>query len=258
MSDILDRIVQVKKREVAAGKAAAMARVDRGGRRSFAAALRRPGVGLIAEIKRASPSKGLIRADFDPVAIAKDYEQAGAAAVSVLTDREFFQGDVTYLGQVRAAVGLPLLRKDFIIDPWQLEEAAAAGADAVLLIARLLPEQELARFIAIAGELGLDCLVEVHDEPDLERALGAGATIVGINNRDLATFTVDLATTARLRPQVPAGVTVVAESGIKGPADVRALAALGVDAVLIGETLMRADRPGEAARELVRAGEVGP
>jgi len=253
--DILARIVEAKRREVAAGRAACPDPVPRADRRPFAAALQGPGVRLVAEVKRQSPSRGVIRADFDPADLARQYQEAGTAAISVLTDREFFGGELAYLDQVREAVSLPLLRKDFLIDPWQLRESAAAGADAVLLIARLLEGRELADLLALAAELRLECLVEVHDERDLERALAAGARLVGINNRDLATFQVDLGVTRRLRPLVPPEVTVIAESGIHQPSDVRLLRELRVHAMLVGEALMAARHPGRAARDLIAAGE---
>ncbi|HYN87731.1 MAG TPA: indole-3-glycerol phosphate synthase TrpC [Ardenticatenaceae bacterium] len=224
--------------------------------RSFADALRRSPHGspaLIAEVKRASPSKGLLRARFDAVEIATLYAQNGAAALSVLTDQHFFQGNMEVLGAVRAAVPLPILRKDFIFDRYQVYEARAGGADALLLIAGILGDRPLRDLLALTRELGMEALVEVHDEGELERALAAGASIVGINNRDLRTFEVDFQTTARLRPRIPAGVTVVAESGIRTGEDVRALAEMGVDAMLVGETLVRAKDIGAKVRELVVA-----
>jgi indole-3-glycerol phosphate synthase len=224
--------------------------------RSLAAALRTHAPGLIAEVKRASPSRGLLRADLDAVALARSYAEAGAAAISVLTEERYFQGSLADLKAVRQALdGLgegrpPLLRKDFIFDMYQIFEARAYGADAVLLIAAILNPGLLTSFISLARSLGLECLVEVHDEPELERALTAGAEIVGINNRDLRTFEVDLATTERLRPLAPPEVTVVAESGVHTRADVRRLAALDVHGVLIGEALVVADDPAEKIREL--------
>ena len=224
--------------------------------RSLAAALRAHPPGLIAEIKRASPSRGLLRADLDAVALARSYAEAGAAAISVLTEERYFQGSLADLKAVRQALdGLgegrpPLLRKDFIFDMYQIFEARAYGADAVLLIAAILNPGLLTSFISLARSLGLECLVEVHDEPELERALTAGAEIVGINNRDLRTFEVDLATTERLRPLLPPEVTVVAESGVHTRADIQRLAALDVHGVLIGEALVLADDPAEKIREL--------
>jgi len=219
--------------------------------RSLAAALRARPPGLIAEVKRASPSRGLLRADLDAVALARTYAGAGAAAISVLTEERYFQGSLADLKAVRQALeGPPLLRKDFIFDMYQVFEARAYGADAMLLIAAILNPGLLTSLIALARSLGLECLVEVHDEPELERALMAGAEILGINNRDLRTFEVDLATTERLRPLVPPEVTVVAESGVHTRADVQRLAALGVHGVLIGEALVLADDPAAKIREL--------
>ena len=220
--------------------------------RPFAAALKGHTVRLIAELKKASPSRGLLRADFDPVALARAYVGAGAAAVSVLTDARHFQGSLAHLESIRAALpdGPPLLRKDFLFDPYQLYEARVHGADAVLLIAAVLNPALLAQLIGLAGALGMDALVEVHDELELERALMASARIVGVNNRNLHTFEVDLATTERLRPLVPPEVTLVAESGVFTRADVDRLAAARVDAVLIGEALVTAPDPAAKIREL--------
>jgi indole-3-glycerol phosphate synthase len=211
------------------------------------------GVALIAEVKKASPSAGLIRQDFDPVHIARAYERGGAACISVLTDERFFQGSLAHLRLVRSAVDLPLLRKDFILDPVQVLEARALGADAYLLIAAALAEGELGKLLAAGRELGMDALVEVHDEGDLGVALEAGADLIGINNRDLRTFQVGLDVTERLAPLVPAGVVVVAESGIRTCADVRRLKACGIRAVLVGEALMRAADIEAATRELASA-----
>jgi len=259
---ILDRIVAEKREELARrqreepfGTLRWLAR-RMPPTRSLAAALRAHPPGLIAEVKRASPSRGLLRADLDAVALARSYAEAGAAAISVLTEERYFQGSLADLKAVRQALdGLgegrpPLLRKDFIFDMYQIFEARAYGADAVLLIAAILNPGLLTSFISLARSLGLECLVEVHDEPELERALMAGAEIVGINNRDLRTFEVDLATTERLRPLAPPEVTVVAESGVHTRADVQRLAALDVHGVLIGEALVLADDPAEKIREL--------
>jgi len=209
--------------------------------RSFYQALNRPGeVALIAEIKKASPSKGIIRADFDPVAIGKIYTAAGAAAISVLTDQEFFQGHLDYLSQVRQVSHLPLLRKDFLIDPYQIYQARAAGADAILLIAAILNDQELVEFHQIAASLGLDCLVEVHTREELARILDTPARIIGINNRNLNTFRTDLDTTFQLKGLIQRPeVLVVSESGINTRADVEKLAFHGINAMLVGEALMR-------------------
>jgi indole-3-glycerol phosphate synthase len=224
--------------------------------RDFAGAIQRGPDGairLIAEFKRASPSKGVIRADLAPAQVARLYAGAGAAAMSVLTDGPFFQGGFEDLLSARGAVNIPVLQKDFILDDYQLLEARGLGADAILLIVAALPGAELARLHQRAAELGLAALVEVHDESDLERALAIRPRIVGINNRDLRTFKVDLATTFRLRPTIPAGILVVSESGIQSRADALRLQAAGVDAMLVGERLMRQNEPGRAACELLGA-----
>jgi indole-3-glycerol phosphate synthase len=207
-------------------------------------------VALIAECKRRSPGAGDIRPGLDPVELTLGYERAGALALSVLTDRTYFGGSLDDLRAVRERSSLPVLRKDFTIDPLQLLEARAAGADAVLLIVRILSDDALAALHAEASGLGLDVLVEVHDEAELERAVAVGADLVGINNRDLSTFTTDLETTLRLLSDVPDDVVLVSESGIRTVADVERLGEHGVDAVLVGETLLRAERPEEAARTL--------
>ena len=222
--------------------------------RDFLAALQTPLIGpvaLIAEVKKASPSAGVIRADFDPVAIAKEYEAAGASCLSVLTDEKFFQGHDDYLKAVRAAVSLPVIRKDFVVDAWQLYESRALGADAVLLIAAALTPAQIAEFQHIAHELGMAALVEVHTEAEMEVALTADAKLIGINSRDLNTFVTDLGTVERLAARVPSGVTLVAESGLKTPADVRRVADAGAKAILVGETLMRSDDIGAAVRGLI-------
>lgn len=256
---ILDRIVADKREELAAARRA-LPLAELKGRlaeapapRPFAAAVRGESIRLIAEVKKASPSRGLLRADFDPVALARAYASAGAAAVSVLTDERHFGGSLDHLSAIRSALpeGPPLLRKDFLFDPYQLYEGRCAGADAVLLIAAVLEPAPLGELIALAGSLGMAALVEVHDELELERALKAGAEIIGINNRDLRSFEVDLATTERLRPLIPAERTVVAESGIFGRGDVERLAALGVHAVLVGEALVTAPDPAAKVRELL-------
>jgi indole-3-glycerol phosphate synthase len=255
---ILDRIIASKRRELAEAEAR-MPRADLERRaaaapppRGFRAALRRgPGVRVIAEVKKASPSAGVLRADFDPAAQARQYEAHGAAAVSVLTDGPFFQGSLADLEAVRAAVGLPLLRKDFLLDRRQLLEARAVGADAVLLIAEALDDDALRRLLGEAAELGLDALVELYDAANLPRVLDAGARLVGVNNRDLRTFEVRLEHTLELAARVPPDVLLVSESGVRGRADVERLAAAGVRAVLVGETLMRAADPGAKLRELI-------
>jgi indole-3-glycerol phosphate synthase len=206
---------------------------------------------LIAEVKKASPSKGVIRPDFDPVAIARTYAQHGASCISVLTDEPYFQGSLDYLRQVRAAVDLPVLRKDFIIDPYQVVEARAAGADAVLLIAECLDDESLARLHDAIIELGMTPLVELYDPANLPRVLQIGARLLGVNNRNLHTFEVDLEHTLRLRRQIPTDRVLVAESGIRSRADVERLAAAGVQAMLVGESLLVRADVGAAVDELL-------
>ena len=220
--------------------------------RNFAGVLERSGLSVIAEVKKASPSKGVICEDFHPAQIAQTYEKAGADALSVLTEEHYFQGSAAYLQEIRKAVSLPILRKDFIIDPYQIYEARAIGADAVLLIAAILDDETLTGFLKLAGNLGLACLTEVHDENELARAIRLDCPIIGINNRNLKTFEVSLDTTGRLAGQVPAGRTVVSESGIKTNADMRTVREQGADAVLIGETLMRSGNVAAALDELRR------
>jgi len=258
MSTILDRIVATKKREIEearrvrpleAVRAAAAAAAPT---RNFFQALAAEGpIKLIAEVKKASPSKGLIRPDFDPVTIASAYAQACATCLSVLTDESYFQGHLDYLRAIRAAVSLPLLRKDFILDPYQLYEARAAGADAVLLIAECLDDCQLRGLHNLALELQLTPLVEFYEPENLPRVLEAGATLIGINNRDLKTFQVDLEHTIRLRKQIPDDCLVVGESGINSHADVRRLAQAGVSAILVGEHLMRQADIVRAVRNLL-------
>jgi indole-3-glycerol phosphate synthase len=207
----------------------------------FIGALRSPGLGVIAEIKRRSPSAGPIAPDLDPVELSRAYSRGGAVAISVLTEPEHFDGSITDLRRVAAESALPVLRKDFILDPIQLDEGRGAGADAVLLIAGILEAETLEDLIARAGELGMAALVEAHNEDEVRRALDAGASIVGINNRDLATFQVDLGTAERLRNLIPAGVVSVAESGIRDIADVTRMRDSGFDAVLVGQALAEAD-----------------
>ncbi len=222
--------------------------------RDFLAALQTPKIGsvaLIAEVKKASPSAGIIRADFDPVAIAKAYEQNGASCLSVLTDEKFFQGHDDYLQAVREAVSLPVIRKDFAVSDWQIYESRALGADAVLLIVASLSPAQIAEYQALAHELGMAALVEVHTEAEMEVALGASTTLIGINSRDLNTFVTDLGAVERLAATVPNGVTLVAESGLKTPADVKRVADAGVKAILVGETLMRSPDIGAATRALL-------
>jgi indole-3-glycerol phosphate synthase len=226
--------------------------------RPFAEEISRAGrVNVIAEHKRRSPSRGAIREDLLPADVARRYEAAGAAAISVLTDEAFFGGRMAHLVEVRAASGVPVLRKDFVLDPWQVWEARAAGADAVLLIVAALTDAELAGLLAVVREAGMDALVEVHDRGELDRALAAGARIVGVNNRDLKTLAVSLDTALALAPSIPDGVVAVAESGIRTGADLARLRDAGFDAFLVGEHLMSAPDPGQALRELV-AGSAGP
>ena len=208
----------------------------------FASAMRGNRIQLIAEIKKASPSKGIIRLDFNPVEIAQTYASNGASAISVLTEASYFQGSLNHLKDIRKALGnkLPLLRKDFLYDPYQVYESRAYGADSLLLIVAILTSEKLKALLGLSHELSMSCLVEVHNEAELEIALRSGARIIGINNRDLNTFTVDLATTERLRPLIPADRIVVSESGIKDHSDIERMREWGVDAVLVGESLMSA------------------
>jgi indole-3-glycerol phosphate synthase len=256
---ILDTILATKRDEVAAAKrrspfaeidaAAWAAGPARGLQRALATGARggRP-PRVLAEIKRASPSAGPIRPGADPGEIAAQYERGGAAAISVLTDRSYFDGDLGFLAAARASCTLPLLRKDFVIDAYQVAEARAAGADGVLLIVAALAPVQLGELLAAARGYGLDALVEVHDRAEADVAIAAGATLLGVNHRDLRTFAMDMTLTARIEPHLPAGAVVVAESGIKTAADARALRA---DAILVGEALMRAASPERALAQLV-------
>ena len=256
-SDLLEAIVAGTRKRVADARArhsaadlareAGLARPAKGFRASLAA----PGIRVIAECKRRSPSRGVLRADYDPVAIAGSYAGSGAAALSVLTEPTFFDGELEHLRAVRAAVDVPLLRKDFIVDEYQLLEARAAGADAVLLIVAALSDDELTGLSSAARELTLDVLVEVHDEAELERALAAGSDLIGVNNRDLRTLVVDAEASFRLAAAMPPGVLAVAESGLRSGADVRRLKAAGYHAFLIGERFMAADDPGAALAALL-------
>lgn len=255
---ILDKIVATKRLEIEQAKAGRpiaelRARLaDAPPVRDFFAALAAEGpIKLIAEVKKASPSAGLIRADFDPVAIARTYDAHGATCISVLTDEPYFQGHLDYLHAVRAAVGIPVLRKDFILDTYQLIEARAAGADAVLLIAECHDDCNLRTLFNEACELGLTPLVELYEPANLSRVLEAGATLIGVNNRNLHTFEVDLEHTFRIRRAVPDDCVLVGESGIKTHADVQRLAAAGVDAILVGESLMREPDIGSAVDRLL-------
>lgn len=255
---MLDQILATKREEVAARKAATSraeleARAAAAGRpRGFRAALdAAPGYALIAEIKKASPSRGLIRPDFDPPAHARAYRAGGAVCLSVLTDIRYFQGADDYLVAARAAVDIPVLRKDFTVDPWQAVEARALGADAILLIVAALDDTALAEIEAAAIEQGLDVLVEVHDEAELDRALRLRSRLIGCNNRDLRDFSIDTARSQRLKALAPADCTFVAESGLTTRADLNAMAAHGISCFLIGEALMRQQDVEEATRTLL-------
>ncbi|MBW2502295.1 MAG: indole-3-glycerol phosphate synthase TrpC [Deltaproteobacteria bacterium] len=250
---ILDTIVARKKEEVALlkkeGIGAPVQPVDPA--RGFTAALTATaGIAVIAEVKKASPSKGVICPGFDPEKIAASYQEGGADAVSVLTDVDFFQGSLDYIPLVRQTVSLPVIRKDFIIHELQIRQAAAYGADAILLIGAILSGEQIRDYLQMSAELGLDVLVEVHDERELEKSLGAGSRLIGINNRDLRDFTVDLNTTVRLRREIPAEIPVVSESGIRGYDDMKMLQDNGIAAALVGETLMRSGDPAATLREL--------
>jgi indole-3-glycerol phosphate synthase len=268
---VLESIVEEKKREIARLPQRAVSPVDLetalrklGGTRDFIGALQKAGTGevsLIAEVKKASPSAGVIQADFDPVRIAREYESAAASCLSVLTDEKFFQGSLLHLKQVREAVKLPLLRKDFIIDERQILESIQLGADAILLIVAILAEEKLKHFHRLATAAGLAALVEVHDETELERALGIGAELIGVNNRDLTTFQVDLGTTERLAArwrESGSSSLLVAESGIHTRADVRRLIRCGARAILVGEALMKHGDIRTKVSELVGASEDPP
>ncbi len=256
---ILDTIVARKQQEVALLKSRGLhlpvafreKTIDppRGFRQAL---LSYPGVAIIAEIKKASPSKGVICVDFNPTVIARNYQENGAQAISVLTDVDFFQGRLLYLLQVRETVDLPVLRKDFIIDELQIHEAALHGADAVLLIAAILDIHQLRDFQACAGGLGMDVLVEVHNEQELDLALGSDSRLIGVNNRNLKDFSVDINTTFRLKRYIPKGIPVVSESGLKDREDILRLQKEGIAAALIGETLMRAESDSGILRGLRR------
>lgn len=258
---ILDKIAEHKHQEVALAKSRrSLSSLQRGiseledQPRGFLRALRATAdsgwTAVIAEVKKGSPSKGVIREDFDPLTIAEIYQDNGATCLSVLTDEHFFMGHLLYLAKIREVVNLPLLRKDFICDPYQIYEARVAGADAVLLIAAMLDAGQLAEYNALATELHLDVLLEVHDEAELEMALATDCELIGINNRNLQTFETDLATTERLLPMIPASHFVVAESGISSRADVLGLQKAGAKGFLVGESLMREDDIGAKLKEL--------
>jgi len=260
MSDILEKIVAVKHQEVAAAlarKPLAAMRADAESRvltRDFVGAMRaKIAAGLpavIAEVKKASPSKGVLRSDFIPADIAQSYAEHGAACLSVLTDQQFFQGSIDYLKQARASCDLPVLRKDFMVDPYQVYEARAMGADCILLIAACLDDAQMQGLEALALSLDMAVLVEVHDGAELQRALKLKTPLLGINNRNLKTFDVSLSTTLGLLKDVPASHLLVTESGISTAADVQRMRAAGVHAFLVGEVFMRADEPGQALAEL--------
>jgi indole-3-glycerol phosphate synthase len=257
MTTILDEIITAKRREIAVGRtqlplAALERRVAAAPPvRDFRAALEQgPGLGIIAEVKRASPSAGVLRAEFDPVALARAYERGGADAISVLTDEPYFQGRLEYLTAVRTAVQPPVLRKDFILDVYQVVEARVAGADAVLLIAEALDERELPALVQEIHALGMQALVELYDRANLPRVIASGAQLIGINNRDLRTFVTRLEHTLELAAEVPNDRCLVSESGIRTAADLDRLRAAGVKAALVGETLMRSPDPAAALRSL--------
>ena len=261
MSDTLAHILDDKRQHIAACKAqrplaeieaaARLASPVRGFRRALQSARDAGRFGLIAEIKKASPSKGLIRADFDPATLAKAYAAGGATCLSVLTDVPWFQGADAYLGEARAATELPVLRKDFMIDPYQVPEARALGADCILLIMACLDDAMAAELAKLAHKWGMDVLVEVHDGEELERALKVDADLIGVNNRNLKTLAVDLATTEKLAPLVPKDRVLVAESGLGSPADLARMARVGASAFLIGESFMRKPDVEAAVREIL-------
>ncbi len=262
ITGILSEIVQRKRAEVAElHERAALLEHDALQRktpvRPFAEALRRPGPSIIAEVKKASPSKGLLQSDFHPARIAHAYEEGGAACLSVLTDKDYFQGSLHDLEAARAVVTLPVIRKDFMIDRVQIFEAAAHGADAILLIAAILDGSELSALRELAASLGMAALVEVHDAEELNKAIDSGAGIIGVNNRNLQTFEVSLDTSLRLSFQMPSNVIRVSESGISTRADIDLLTGAGFDAFLVGESLMKAPNPSVALRELLGTDHAG-
>jgi len=255
---LLAEIVAAKRAEVAERRASVpeaelARRAEWRQPRGFSAALARPGRAIIAEMKRASPSRGLMRPDYHPAEIARSYEAAGARALSVLTDGPFFCGSLAHLGEARSAVGLPVLRKDFIIDPYQVTETAAAGADAVLLIVAALDDRLLRDLYGRTADCGLDALVEVHSEEEASRAAALGARLIGVNNRNLSTLRVDIETSIRLRDRLPAGTLAVSESGLRTSADLDRLEIAGYKAFLIGERFMTAPDPGAGLRDLLSA-----
>ena len=254
----LEKIVAEKRREIEELKHLLPEGSGKSGMKTLslseAIQARRDGPALIAEVKPASPSRGVIRKQVDPVVMATAYQRGGASAVSVLTDRRFFGGEGAFLQRVKKAVSLPVLRKDFILDPLQVKESRMLGADAILLIAALLDREQLRRLSEAAHRLGLEVLVEIHREEEIERALACEPDVIGINNRDLVTFQTDLGTTERLRPLLPDTIPVIGESGVTSPEDVRRMARAGVDGVLVGEFLMRQENPESAVRALIGGG----
>ncbi|MEB4590310.1 indole-3-glycerol phosphate synthase TrpC [Candidatus Thiothrix sp. Deng01] len=259
-SDILQKILRTKQEEIAfrsmshplsqLKEEAAAASPVRGFLQSMRRRLMAGDPAIIAEIKKASPSKGVIRADFDPVAIAQSYEQGGAACLSVLTDAQYFQGHETYLQAARAACNLPVIRKDFIVDPYQVYEARAIGADCILLIVAALTDAQMMELYQLAAELEMDVLIEVHDQDELERTVRLNAPLIGVNNRNLRTFTTSLQTTLDLLPRIPSDALLVTESGIHSQADIQLMRTHGVHAFLVGEAFMRAQDPGAELRNL--------
>jgi indole-3-glycerol phosphate synthase len=255
---MLDKIVADKKKEleqrkqtVPASKLKALI-LRHAGTADFAAALKKDSVSIIAEVKKASPSKGVLCSDFNPLELAWTYADNGATAISVLTESKYFQGSLEHLTEIRGVVDIPLLRKDFIFDPYQVYESRACGADALLLIATILEPAQLDELLSLSQELDLNCLVEVHDESDVEKALRSGARIIGINNRDLKTFEVDIGTTQRLRSLIPEHKIVVSESGIARQQDIESLKNWGVNAALVGEALITSQDIALKMRELVK------
>jgi indole-3-glycerol phosphate synthase len=263
MTTVLEKIAAYKREEVATAKrarplralmeTARSAATPRGFRAALEKAKTEGKPGLIAEIKKASPSAGLIRADFDPERLAREYERGGATCLSVLTDAPSFQGDPEHLKLARQATRLPVLRKDFMLDPYQVVEARALGADCILIILSMVDDEAAGVLVETAGEWQMDVLVEVHDETEVRRALGLDATLIGINNRDLKTFVTDIGTAIKLKPRVPSGCHVVAESGLSKPEDLERLAAAGISSYLIGESLMRAADVEAATRTLLKS-----
>ena len=255
---ILDTLADLSRKRARADQAvipetemrARVKALGRGNGEAFLSALKKPGISFICEIKRASPSKGMISPDFPYMKIAGAYEKAGADCISCLTEPEYFLGSDRIFREIRAAVSLPMLRKDFTVSAYQLDQARLMGANAALLIVSLLDESTLAAYLERCEELGIAALVETHDEEEIRRAVSAGAKIIGVNNRNLKDFSVDFDNAARLRDRIPAGCVYVAESGVKTPADVERLQQIGADAALVGETLMRANDPAEMLRFL--------